>query len=100
MSFRTQRSEVRNLLCPGQGTGDDEVEVYLFRFRTVPPHWSADDGWMAGVAGPYLKRETPSPEAHGGTFSQFTPWDSKTPEEHVHDIQELLIEWGTAHGDK
>lgn len=65
-------------------------EYFLFRFRTQPPHWAAKDGWMAGVAGPYMTAGDPSPHA-GGTFSQFEPYDSRSPEEHVKIIHELAF---------
>ena len=61
-------------------------EYYVFRFRTYPPHWAAKDGWMAGIAGPFLSKDAPSTEAQGDTFSTFAAWDSKTPEEHLRGI--------------
>jgi hypothetical protein len=68
---------------PSQGV----VEHYLFRFRTHPPHWSAKEGWLAGIAGPFYPAEGPSPSANG-TFSAFQQWDSKTPEEHFRELCE------------
>ena len=32
---------------------------FLFKFRTIPPHWAAKDGWMVGIAGPYWEDEEP-----------------------------------------
>jgi hypothetical protein len=63
-------------------------ETYVFRFRTLPPHWAAKEGWMAGVAGPFLLSESPSPDARGGTFSTFTSWKEHSPEEHLRTIRE------------
>jgi hypothetical protein len=57
-------------------------EYFLFRFRTLPPHWAAGDGWMAGVAGPYVSSNDPAPHA-SGTFSRFEAYDAHSPEEHV-----------------
>jgi hypothetical protein len=74
---------------PGKG----RHEWYLFRFRTRPPHWSAKKGWMAGVAGPFRRAESPSPNAHGDTFSSFTPWDSKPPGAHVADLRGVIAGW-------
>ena len=43
------------------GSPVGRVDYYLFRFRVTPPHWAADDGWMAGVAGPYREGQTVQP---------------------------------------
>jgi hypothetical protein len=67
-----------------EGPGD----TYVFRFRTLPPHWAAKKGWTAGVAGPFLRTESPTPDARGGTFSTFTSWDEHSPEEHLRLIRE------------
>jgi hypothetical protein len=69
---------------------DGEAEFFVFRFRTFEPHWAAKDGWIAGVAGPFLKGASPSTKAYGGTFSMFTPYDDLPPEEHVAKIEALL----------
>lgn len=65
-------------------------EYFVFRFRTRPPHWAAKDGWMAGVAGPYMTAGDPLTHS-AGTFSQFEPYDSRSPEEHVKFIHELAF---------
>jgi hypothetical protein len=52
---------------------------------------------MAGVSGPFLRKDQPTTEALGDTFSAFTKWDSKTPAEHVGDIQELMKRWREYH---
>lgn len=65
------------------------IDYFVFRFRTFEPHWAAEDGWMAGIAGPYLRKEEPSTKAYGGTFSEFESWESKTAEEHVQSIADL-----------
>jgi hypothetical protein len=66
------------------------VDYYVFRFRTLPPHWAAEQGWMGGVSGPYIRAEEPTPNAQGQTFSKFEPWEGTTPEQLVHEIQELF----------
>ena len=43
--------------------GDEAVDLYVFRFRTLGDHWSAEAGWQAGVAGPYPRSGAPT--AHG-----------------------------------
>ena len=70
---------------------------YLFRFMTEPPHWAADDGWMAGVSGPFRKAEFPTLEGWGDTFSTFSPWDDFTPEEHLSSIRDLMERWHNRH---
>jgi hypothetical protein len=76
-------------IVPGKSS-DGPTNYYLFRFRTREPHWSAKDGWMAGVSGPFLTADEPTTESNGDTFSSFTPWDSKTPAEHVASVTESL----------
>ncbi|MCW3071131.1 MAG: hypothetical protein JWO44_1021 [Bacteroidetes bacterium] len=67
------------------------VEFYLYRFKSDHPDWQKD-GWMAGVAGYFLKKDKPSTNVYGYTFSTFEKWDDKTPDEHVAEIRELLKE--------
>ncbi len=74
-------------------TEDGVLDYFIFRFRTFEPHWAAKDGWMAGISGPFLRKETPSTKSYGDTFSSFEKWDSKTPEEHLGDIRERLSQW-------
>ncbi len=70
-------------------TNKDEV-IYLFRFRTQPPHWAAKNGWMTGIAGPFPRGGPPSATGGGYTFSSFQKWESATPDEHVKAIVDLL----------
>lgn len=68
------------LPVPGDRAG--EMRYFVFRYRTKPPHWAAENGWLAGVAGPYPavgSVTVPGP----GTFSRFESWESRSPEEHV-----------------
>ena len=76
-------------LEPSRRTGD----YYLFRFRVKAPHWAADEGWMAGVAGPHVTGEKPAPAARG-TFSDLAPYDSRTPEAHVDTVHEIMVQQG------
>jgi HEAT repeat protein len=73
------------------------ADCFLFRFRTHPPHWAARDGWMAGVSGPFLRKDQPTIQALGDTFSAFTPWDRKSVAEHVDDVRELIKSWRERH---
>jgi len=53
---------------------EDEGDLYVFRFRTHPPHWAAERGWIAGWSGPFEPGEI-SARAGGETFSEFQSWD-------------------------
>ncbi len=79
-------------------TEDGSIDYYVFRFRTLEPDWAAKDGWMAGVSGPFLRKDVPSTRSYGETFSRFEAWDSKTPEEHLAEIRETLKNWREYHG--
>jgi hypothetical protein len=79
------------------GPPDGIIDYYLYRFRTYPPHWAAENDWMAGLAGPFLRKEAPSTKAYGGTFSKFEAWDGKTPEEHIEGILDVTQEWWDKH---
>lgn len=65
------------------------VEIFLFRFRTFEPHWAAENGWIAGVAGPFSLE---GDFVGGGwlTFSTFTPWEAKSPIEHEADLRAAI----------
>lgn len=45
-------------------------DLFVYRFRTHPPHWAAPDGWMIGVAGPFLRSDQPTIDGLGLTFSR------------------------------
>ena len=67
--------------------------VYLFRFRVDPPHWASESGWMAGVAGPYWDDDE-THTAAGGTFSELTPFDRISEEQHVEALRAALAKRG------
>jgi len=75
------------------GSPERPMDYYVYRFRTFPPHWAADKDWMAGLAGPFSRREAPTTQAQGYTFSTFDPWDSRTLDEHIESTLKLLNEW-------
>lgn len=58
---------------------------YIYRYRTYEPHFSAKDGWQAGYAGPYLKTKPLHEYTEMNAFSAFTPWEEKSPEQHLDD---------------
>jgi hypothetical protein len=70
--------------------GGDVWDYYVYRFRTKPPHWAAKDGWLAGVSGPFRRADSPTPEGASDTFSRFESWDSRRPEEHLGEVQQLV----------
>ena len=70
------------------------VEYYLFRFRTNPPHFASDKGWMAGVSGPYAKGTSVPSEAPGGTSSELEPYGARTPQEHVQVFHDKAVAAG------
>jgi hypothetical protein len=92
--------ELKKIVALDTEGPDGFLDYYVFRWRTLPPHETAKDGWMAGVAGPFLRKEAPTTEAQGDTFSEFESWDARTPEEHVGDLRELLDEWRKRHAEK
>lgn len=44
-----------------------------------------------------MRKDEPTTEALGDTFSSFNKWDSKTPDEHVGDIRKLMEKWREYH---
>lgn len=63
---------------------------FLWRFRTLAPGGHAEDGWMAGLSGPYRENDRPSAESPGDTFSSFKKWDEMTPMEHARKIAQAV----------
>ena len=100
---------VRWLTHPNElGSAPDEIELarrvevqddeksgccFLFRFRIHSPHWAADHGWMAGIAGPFWDDE-PEPGTSRETFSELTPYDTMTDEEHVKVLKKAMQKKG------
>jgi hypothetical protein len=74
-------------------TEEGLIDYYVFRFRTLEPHWGAKDGWLAGVSGPFIRKDGPSTRAHGCTFSRFDPWESQTAQQHLDAIVENIGDW-------
>src|SRR5262249_23035128 len=66
-------------------------DTYVYRFRTSHREL-ASRGWMAGVAGPFRRRDAPTADDLGGTFSSFEPWTSRSPEQHARSVAALLDE--------
>ena len=72
------------------GAPSTDSVYFVFRFRTLEPHWQAKAGWLAGVAGPYSTAAAPAPDAKG-TFSRFEAIESRTPEDHVAVVHEAVV---------
>jgi hypothetical protein len=67
------------------------VQWYLFRFRTNPPHWAAKNGWMAGASGPYPKSPGAGLKTPRGTFSELHAFEAKSPDEHVKQLHDHAV---------
>jgi hypothetical protein len=72
---------------------DGPSDLFVFRFRTKPPQWAADRGWMIGVAGPFLRSRQPTPQGLGFTFSRLEREDAMTIEGHVDQLIGTIAEW-------
>lgn len=86
--------ELMKVVSMPSGTSLGDVDYYLFRYRTNAPHWAADDGWMAGVAGPYVKGRPLDEQSTGATYSEFEAYDAMTPEQHVQYYHDMAVSYG------
>lgn len=66
---------------------DGGVDWHLFRFRSGSPRW-ADAGWMAGVSGPWTRKDGPAGTPAGGTTSAFSSWDDQSAEAHLAELRD------------
>jgi hypothetical protein len=84
--------EIELMGVASMDTEDTEgtLDFYMFRFRSFEPHWSAKEGWIAGVAGPFASQAEPTPHGGGATFSAFEPWDKMEPAEHLNHMLQIL----------
>lgn len=89
--------ELMKVVPVDTGLPNGIYDYYLFRFKTLEPHWAAKDGWIAGISGPFRRGDAPTILGLGDTFSTFDKWESKTPDEHVGNIRELMQRWGEHH---
>ena len=71
-------------------SADGTLEYFIFKFRTLAPHWAAKDGWMVGVSGPFKVTEYPSVDAYGETFSAFEKLDDRPPEAYLNRVRDLI----------
>lgn len=61
---------------------DTTFIYYVLKFKTEEPHWSAKNGWMLGVVGPYFKNSKPYDWVNG-TFSRLSKVQEITTEKEV-----------------
>jgi hypothetical protein len=51
---------------------NESLDYYVFKYRTLAPHWAAEYDWMMGVSGPYRKESGPY-DVPTRVFSRFNP---------------------------
>ena len=88
------------LVFVDDGPPDGELEWYLLRFRTHPPHWASENGWMTGLAGPFGSTGGPTTADYGRTWSDFTRWDSMTPDQHLETVRETARRFRQARSER
>ena len=75
--------EIRQIQAVRLETDDGPADLYVFGFRTHPPHWLSEKDWVVGVAGPFLVSDQPTFESLGATFSRFESVSEKSLDEHI-----------------
>jgi hypothetical protein len=63
------------------GPDGESAEYYMFKFRTLPPHWAASEEWLVGIAGPYKTGKAVTTAS--ATFSRLEPLSKRTLSEHL-----------------
>jgi hypothetical protein len=92
--------ELAQVVSFDSGTEAGWIDYYLFKYRVTGDHWASRFGWLAGVSGPYVRREAPTVQALGDTHSNYRPWDEKSLEDHVGDVRQLFTMWRERHTSK
>lgn len=76
-----------------QDASNTKNDFYVFKFRTNPPNFAADQGWLLGISGPYKHDCIPDENSGGLTFSTFDKLGSITPTDlvvsHIKQSMEL-----------
>jgi len=70
------------------------LRYFLYKFRTRPPSFAAENGWMAGTSGPFLDRPDGRFVPAKAMMSELEPFDSRLPEEHVKCTHESVVRGG------
>jgi hypothetical protein len=73
------------------------LDYYLFRFKVGGEHWAARLGWLAGVSGPFVRKDAPTIQSLGDTHSAYRPWDDKSQDDHVSDVRQVMKSWRERH---
>lgn len=82
--------EIRQIEAVPVETGAGPADLYVFAFRTHPPHSMSEKDWMVGVAGPFLVKDQPTFETLGVTFSRFERLSDKSVDDHIDAIWETV----------
>lgn len=82
--------EIREIDVVPIDTEDGPADLYVFAFKTDPPHWAAENSWMVGIAGPYLTATQPTISGLGATFSSLKSLDSMTVEDHMRTLLDIV----------
>ncbi|MBI5361789.1 MAG: hypothetical protein HZA53_01335 [Planctomycetes bacterium] len=88
--------ELMNTVEIDAGRAAGVFVYYVFRFRVRGSHFAADDGWMGGVSGPFRKRDFPTADSLGDTFSSFTKWEEFNLDEQLTTVEDLRDRWREA----
>lgn len=67
----------------------DDMTYYVFKYRTMPPHWAAANNWMLGVSGPYLAETLPY-DIPLRVFSRFNTLNHISPEDEVNWVHKHI----------
>ena len=70
------------------------ADFYLWKFMADDDTWK-DEGWMVGLSGAFIRSETPTMDSYGYTFSAFTKFEEKTPEDHFEYIIGIMEDWNS-----
>jgi len=71
----------------------EELDYYVFKYKTKIPHWVGKNNWMLGVSGPYLKNSLPF-DVPLRVFSRFNTVDSISPEQEVQWVHNNINQRG------
>jgi len=67
----------------------EELDYYVFKYKTKIPHWIGQHNWMIGVSGPYGKDSLPY-DIPLRVFSRFNTVDSISPEQEVQWVHDHI----------
>lgn len=87
------RIELMKVVSVDPQTDDGILDFYVFRYLLDAPREGKPVEWLAGVAGPYPRREQPTASSEYGPQSEFAPFDTKWPEEHIGNLSEIIQEY-------